>query len=59
MCGYDKNYLKESCPGKRQGSQKLLHWSANDISQWLRSIELDDYASALDKMGIHGAIMVW
>lgn len=59
MCGFDKDYLKDSCPGKQQGSQKLLHWSAKDVSQWVCSIELDGYVAALDRMGIHGAIMVW
>lgn len=58
MCGFDKDYLKDSCPAKHQGSQKLLHWSAKDVSQWVCGIELDGYATALDKMGIHGAIMV-
>ncbi len=59
MCGFDKDYLKDSCPWKHQGSQKLLHWSAKDVRQWVCSIELDEYVATLDRMGIHGAIMVW
>lgn len=58
MCGYNKNYMKESIAEKTQGSQKLLHWSANDVTQWLRDIDLDEYAAGIDRTGIHGAVMV-
>lgn len=50
--------MKDSCPWKHQGSQKLLHWSAKDVRQWVCSIELDEYVGTLDKMGIHGPVMV-
>ena len=58
MCGYDGNYLKDSCLQKTHGSQKLLHWSVNDVVQWVRGIELDDYIGGFSNTGIHGAIMV-
>ena len=58
MCGYNKDYLKDSCPEKTSGSQKLLHWSSKDVAQWVCSIELDEYVSGLDIAGIHGALMV-
>lgn len=59
MCGYDPEYLKDSCIEKsRRGSQKLLHWSAKDVARWICSIELDDYVGSMDTSGIHGAVMV-
>lgn len=58
MCGYDPEYLKDSCLEKNRGSQKLLHWSSKDVSRWVCSIELDDYVGAMDTAGIHGAVMV-
>ena len=58
MCGYDKNYLKDSYAEKKLGSQKLLHWSAKDVAHWICTIELDEYAGTLETMGIHGAVMV-
>lgn len=58
MCGYDAEYLKDSCGEKNLGSHKLLHWSAKDVARWVCSIELDGYVSAMDTAGIHGAIMV-
>lgn len=58
LCGYDGEYLKDSCAEKSHGSQKLLHWSAKDVCRWVCGIELDDYVSALNTAGIHGAVMV-
>lgn len=58
MCGYDPEYLKDSCLEKNRGSQKLLHWSAKDVARWVCSIELDEYVGAMDTSGIHGAVMV-
>lgn len=58
MCGYNAEYLKDSCGEKNLGSHKLLHWSAKDVARWVCSIELDGYVSAMDTAGIHGAIMV-
>lgn len=58
MCGYDKDYLKDSTAEKKHGSQKLLHWSAKDVANWVCSIELDEYVGAMDSAGIHGAVMV-
>ena len=57
MCGYHGDYLKEAPPGT--SSKKLLHWSAKDVVNWIRSIELDDYVTGLEEAGIHGALMVW
>ena len=37
---------------------KLLHWSAEDVANWVRAIELDSYVSGLENSGIHGAVMV-
>ncbi len=45
-------------PSPPQGSQKLLHWSAERVVQWVRSIELEEYAEGLENLGIHGAVMV-
>lgn len=58
MCGYDAEYLKDSCVEKNRGSQKLLHWTAKDVAKWVCSIELDEYVGTIDKSGIHGAVMV-
>ena len=58
MCGYDAEYLKDSCADKTRTSQKLLHWSVKDVARWVCSIELDEYVGALDTSGIHGAVMV-
>lgn len=58
LCGYDGEYLKDSCAEKSHGSQKLLHWSAKDVCRWVCSIELDDYVGALNTAGIHGAVML-
>ena len=55
QCGYNPDYLKESAD---KGSQKLLHWTAEDLVNWIRSIELDDYVEGFENMGIHGAVMV-
>lgn len=41
-----------------QGSQKLLHWTAQDVAGWLCSIDLDEYVGALQNRGLHGALMV-
>ena len=41
-----------------QGSQKLLHWSAHHVEEWVRAIELDAYVEGLENAGIHGAVMV-
>ena len=41
-----------------QGSQKLLHWTAQDVKNWLWNINLDEYVGALDNAGLHGALMV-
>ena len=41
-----------------QGSQKLLHWTAQDVKNWLWNINLDEYVAALDNAGLHGALMV-
>lgn len=41
-----------------QGSQKLLHWTAQDVKNWLWNINLDQYVGALDNVGLHGALMV-
>lgn len=57
MCGYDRGYLKDGYVEKR-GGQKLLRWSAKDITHWVCSIELEDYVGGLESMGIHGAVMV-
>lgn len=59
MCRYDKDYLKDTCAEKKHGSQKLLHWTAKDVADWVCSIELDEYVSGLDTKGIHGAVMVF
>lgn len=58
MCAYNKDYLKGNSVDKSHGSQKLLHWSAKDVVQWVCTIELDEYVTAMDTAGIHGAIMV-
>ena len=58
LCGYDKNYLSLVKSEKTEGSQKLLHWSCSDVGEWLTSIQLEQYAAALDKTGINGPIMV-
>ena len=41
-----------------QGSQKLLHWTAQDVKNWLWTVNLDEYVGALDNTGLHGALMV-
>ena len=41
-----------------KGSMKLLHWSAQDVADWVRAIELDSYVGGLENAGIHGAVMV-
>ena len=56
LCGCNRDYLKE--PAVSRGSQKLLHWSAQDVMNWLHSIELDEYIEGFERMGIHGAFMV-
>ena len=56
LCGYNRAYLR--APAASRGSQKLLHWSAQDVMDWLQSIELEEYIEGFEKMGIHGAFMV-
>lgn len=56
MCGYDKDYLVK--PASDRGSMKLLHWSAQDVADWVRAIELDSYVGGLENAGIHGAVML-
>jgi len=58
LCGYDKNYLSLAKSEKSEGSQKLLHWSCADVGEWLSSIQLEQYVTALDRTGIHGPVMV-
>jgi hypothetical protein len=57
MCGYDPNYLKDSAAAS-QGSQRLLHWTAQDVKNWLWTVKLDDYVGALENVGLHGALML-
>jgi hypothetical protein len=57
MCGYNPNYLKDPAAAS-QGSQKLLHWTAEDVKTWLWNINLDQYVGALDNVGLHGALML-
>ena len=56
MCGYNRDYLKES--PSEAGSQKLLHWSAKDVADWVKTIELDEYVGGLQEAGVNGAVMV-
>ncbi len=58
MCGYNGGYMKNSSSGRSHGSNKLLHWSAGDVEEWVRGIELDGYVGGLSGTGIHGAVMV-
>lgn len=58
LCNYDKDYLLVKDEEKAHGSQKLLHWSAKAVSEWVCSIELEQHAPSLDKTGIHGPVMV-
>lgn len=59
-CGYCRDYFGEPLPSGSppSGSKKLLHWSAKDVAQWIRAIELEEYVEGLDEAGIHGAFMV-
>ena len=58
MCGYSKNFLAQGSSEKVIGSQKLLHWTAKDVANWIRTIDLDEYIGGLENAGIHGAVMV-
>ncbi len=46
------------CLAYIQGGYKLLNWSVYHIMDWMREIELDEYAGALQGTGLSGPVVV-
>ena len=45
-------------PLNKTSPSEVVHWSNHRVMEWLRSVDLAEYAPTLRGSGVHGGLMV-
>ena len=56
----EDDYSADELPpnGKDSYSTEVVYWTNHRVMEWLRSVDLSEYAPNLRGSGVHGALMV-
>ena len=60
QCHFEPTCLKRrSSLGSEDMTNEVVFWTNHRVMEWLRSVDLAEYAPNLRGSGVHGALMVY